>query len=109
MTDKKWDMNDIRWLQIGGWGSEPGKCRNVLAEVMGERYKQNQKWGGQDHDDKHNSHDWIAILVRHAGRAVMWPWDNTAFRKQMIRVAAVAVAAAEWCDRGLTREEADDE
>ncbi len=73
--------------------------RKIHVEVMGERIEQMKKWGGKDHDDKHSSHDWIAYIVRHAGKAVMWPWDPFLFRSQMVRVAALAYSAIEWCDR----------
>lgn len=78
----------------------------VLIEVFHERRRQDLRWGGPEHDDGHGPHDWIAYIMRHAGRAVMWPWDRSTFRRQMIRVAALAVAAVEWCDRGesTTRE-----
>jgi len=68
-------------------------------EIRNERKKQDKKWGGIDHDDKHSSHDWVAYIVRHTGMAVHWPWDTNIFRQQMIRVAALAVAAIEWTDR----------
>ncbi len=72
---------------------------DVLETVAQEREWQDKEWGGPTHDDQHNSHDWIAFIVRQAGRAVMWPFDSLNFRKQMIRVAALAVAAVEWVDR----------
>ena len=80
--------------------SERKHLASVLTEVFHERRKQDLKWGGPAHDNQHNSHDWIAYITLHAGRAVMWPWDRETFRKQMVRVAALAVAAVEWCDRG---------
>ncbi len=84
----------------------------VLHDIRYERHRQHEKWGGPRHDDKHGSHDWIAYIMRHAGRAVMWPFDASQFRKQMVRVAALAVAAVEWTDRGgfsnLFAEEDDD-
>ena len=80
--------------------SERKHLASVLTEVFHERRKQDLKWGGPEHDNEHNSHDWIAYIMRHAGRAVVWPWNKATFRKQMIRVAALAVAAVEWCDRG---------
>lgn len=74
---------------------------SVLAEVVAERQEQDRLWGGPNHDDGHDCNDWIAILVRHLGLAAN---DEGAecvqrFRRQMIRVAAVAVAVVESFDR----------
>lgn len=77
--------------------------QNIFAEIENERQTQDAQWGGPAHDDKHTSYDWIAYIVRHTGKAVFWPWDAQGFRKQMVRVAALAVAAIEWVDRGADR------
>lgn len=71
----------------------------IYDEIEQERIKQDQQWGGAGHDDHHNSHDWICFIVKHLGKAVMFPWDSLTFRTQMIRIAALAIAAVEWCDR----------
>lgn len=71
----------------------------IYDEIQQERDLQDLKWGGPIHDDKHSSHDWIAYLVKHVGEAVRWPFALDGFRRQMIRVAALAVAATAWCDR----------
>ena len=71
----------------------------IYDEIQQERDLQDQKWGGTVHDDKHTSHDWVAYLVKHVGLAVHWPFSVEGFRRQMIRVAALAVAATAWCDR----------
>lgn len=71
----------------------------VWHDIQKERESQNAKWGGPSHDDTHTSHDWLAYIIKHAGKAVMWPFDFRVFRIQMVRVAALAVAAIEWCDR----------
>lgn len=76
---------------------------NIYSEIEAERERQDIKWGGADHDDTHQSHDWISYIVRHVGRAIMWPFDPALFCKQMIRVAALAVAAVEWSVRRDTR------
>ncbi len=73
---------------------------DVLEAVAAERVRQDEKWGGPGHDDQHTSHDWIAYIARHAGRAVTNKrFDELEFQKHMIRVAALAVAAVEWADR----------
>lgn len=71
----------------------------IFEEIDAERRAQDKKWGGAEHDDRHGSYDWIAYVTRHTGLAVCRPWDPSVFRKQMLRVAALAVAAIEWVDR----------
>lgn len=70
----------------------------ILKEILIERDRQDRIWGGPKHDAIHTSHDWIAYLSKHVGRAVHWPWTPETFKRQMIIVAALAVAAIEWLD-----------
>ena len=75
----------------------------IYDEIEAERISQDQKWGGASHDDTHNSHDWICYITKHLGKAVTYPWNHLTFRQQMVRIAALAVAAIEWCDRWADR------
>ncbi len=75
----------------------------VYEEIHDERVAQDNKWGGVAKDDRNTGNDWVAYIVKHAGRAVV-SWDRAVFRQQMIRVGALAVAAIEWCDRLATPE-----
>ena len=71
----------------------------IFGEIRAELAKQDEEWGGPSHDDQHTSHDWIAFLMKHAGKAVMWPFNSRTFRRQMVRVAALAIQATAWCYR----------
>ena len=71
----------------------------AVEDILQERLHQIEKWGGDSHDDMHGSHDWLAFITKHTGRAVIWPWSRDIFRQQMIKIAALAIAAIEWCDR----------
>lgn len=71
----------------------------IYEEIHDERVAQDKKRGGSSNEDKNKSYDWLAFIRKNAGRAVKQPWDRARFRQQMIRVAAFAVAAVEWCDR----------
>jgi hypothetical protein len=70
----------------------------IFRQIAIEREKQDRLWGGADHDRVHKSHDWVAYITKHVGRAVFWPWTPEKFRQQMVIVAALAVAAVEWID-----------
>jgi hypothetical protein len=75
---------------------------NIYDEISAERDYQDRQWGGPAHDDKHGSHDWVAYLNVYLGNAVKadkWAFDAKLYRKAMIKVAALAVAAVEWVDR----------
>jgi hypothetical protein len=76
---------------------------DIFKEIDAERIAQDQRWGGPEHDDKHGSYDWIAFITRNVGLAVTRPWDAREFRRRMVRVAALAVAAVEWVDRAGAR------
>ncbi len=75
--------------------------RRVLTAVLAERYRQTQEIATAEIDDKHTQADWIAIAVRQLGLAAN---DNAAeddgrFRRQMVRLGAVALAALEATER----------
>jgi NTP pyrophosphatase (non-canonical NTP hydrolase) len=80
----------------------------VLGEVLRERARQNAKWGEQNHHPM----EWLSILGEEVGEAceaaneAHWhasgrqPWAG--YRKELVQVAAVAVAAIEALDRRPT-------
>jgi len=72
--------------------SEP--TDNVFQEVAAEREKQDTKWGGTTHDDTHSANDWRNYLREHIKKS-----RSEDYRYQMIRVAALAIAAIESFDR----------
>lgn len=79
----------------------------VYAEIREERINQDRQYGGPEHDDAHLPNDWIALITRFAGGAAASPTcskdltakDRARFRKGMLCVAALAVAAIESVDR----------
>lgn len=85
---------------------------SVLNEVFREREKQDEKWGQQNHSPP----DWLMILgeeVGEANKAALESYfynkgprepeskdkDYSEYRKELIQVAAVAVAMVESLDR----------
>lgn len=79
--------------------------QDILKEINAEREYQVNKWGNDADDTKNSPNDFVAYISHHASR---WfnggfaPYDAAtvaAFRKQMIKTAALAVAAIESLDR----------
>lgn len=86
---------------------------DILKEVQEERDHQDKKWGGPNHDDHHSPYTWVSIIVNYLGKSVGdFLTDDSEvqnrvefrlrnFRYNMIKIAALAVAAAESADRNL--------
>lgn len=74
----------------------------VLEQVADERFAQDRQWGGPDHDDEHAPSAWRDILFDHVDRLVKFsdePFPD--FRARPIKIAALAVAAAQAWDRTM--------
>jgi hypothetical protein len=69
----------------------------IYQDINAERDAQDAQHGGAEHDDAHSLNDFVAFIARHAGKAVDAPLVEQ--RKQMVRVAALAVAVIEKVDR----------
>ncbi len=74
----------------------------IVEEVLKERRRQDEKWGEQNHAPS----IWTDILMEEVGevsRAILEAtfgqdsWEE--YRKELIQVAAVAIAAVESFDR----------
>jgi len=75
----------------------------VLSDVKKERDRQDEKWGVQNHAPAF----WLVILGEEFGEVckAILGLDSVGIRRELIHVAAVAVAAVESLDRqGVTRE-----
>ena len=74
----------------------------VLADVLDERAIQDAKWGEQNHA----TGEWFKILLEELGEAaeadLTADWEQ--YRRKLISVAAVAVAAVEGFDRQTEQE-----
>jgi len=75
----------------------------IFEAIKQERAYQDGRWGGADHDDQHGPNEWIAFITAYAGKTFYCckdhPADIQEFKRNMIKVAALAVAAIEWADR----------
>lgn len=73
----------------------------ILDEIRRARDQRDQKYGGHEHDDSHHPGDWCLILTKYLGRAVAETIDarpDAAFRGNMIKIAAVAIATTQSLD-----------
>jgi hypothetical protein len=68
---------------------------DIYAEIEAERLVQDAKYGGPEHDDAHPPLDWMQFINLHSCKALIVELDPVAYRKQLVRIAALAVAAAE--------------
>ncbi len=67
-----------------------GDYERICADVWSERARQRRKWGAQTHSIDH----WLVILGEEYGEAceAALEKDNEQLRKELIQVAAVAMA-----------------
>ena len=73
--------------------------QHVLGEIKAEREYQDNRWG-TDFDDKNDLDNWIRYIVTYCGRASQG--SPLRQRRDMMKVAAIAVAACEAFDRNGT-------
>ena len=74
----------------------PHRHHTIYPLIDHERTYQDSMYGPV-HDDTHTPSDWISYIVKHATKANAQP--DEVFKRQMVRVAALAVAAIEAHDR----------
>lgn len=86
--------------------------RDIFDEVVRERMRQDEKWGGPKHDDEHSPADWRRFIIEHTVRAQSVRQDvgrgglaivDETFVVEMIRVAALAMAAIQAYERTAIR------
>ena len=70
----------------------------VLGKIAAERGRQDQKWGGPDHDDEHRWFDWLNFIREHTEKA-RTVTDPMRYRQRLVEVAALAAAAIQALDR----------
>jgi|GEM_PF-1931289 len=75
-----------------------------MREVALERYAQDEKHGGEENDDRNTFEDWFKFIddkLEKAGDAIVSlnGTDLPEYRRRMVQVAALAVAAVESLDR----------
>lgn len=76
---------------------------SVYDEIREERARQDEKWGGPEHDDEHSRDDWTCFIDDKTTDAENTENDAD-YRRRLIQIAALAVAAIESLDRHTARE-----
>lgn len=76
----------------------------IYDEIRAERERQDTKWGGAAHDDNEPPMAWVDYVTRYASWAGMMALmggveGRAKYRRRMMQVAALAVAACEAYDR----------
>lgn len=86
---------------VGGPGTAPRHplTVDVLGAISEERARQAAEWGGAAHDDGHDPFDWLLYLSKHLTKASAFARSPDGYRRQLVRVAALAIAAVESRDR----------
>ena len=72
---------------------------DIWIEILEERKRQISKGYTSEHDDGHGGYDWFKMVATENMKGGGLGWTRKGFRKSMIRVAAVCVAALEWIAR----------
>lgn len=75
-----------------------GERAVVFAQIERERTYQNAKWG-TTFDDQNTVNDWTTYINQYAGDAARMDMDPVEVRTKLVKVASLAVAAIETCDR----------
>lgn len=105
-----------KWLGDIGDGEaivemiEPVERMRLFGEIHDERKRQDEQWGGPEHDDTNTVGRWIHLIRDQATRVLvadMTIIDPTAARRRarFVKIAALAVAAIESIDRKGTAQE----
>lgn len=83
--------------------------QQIFDAIIAERAAQDRDHGGPEHNDTLGPHHWAAILVRHLGLAFSdaGEFDAVRYKRQLIRTAAICVAALESLGRKPYGMEAD--
>ena len=76
------------------------RTQKVQDDVLKERDYQRGRWS-VEHDVLHSHCEWVSILVTWLGKAASSAigGDASTFRKRLVQVAAISMAAIEAIDR----------
>lgn len=72
--------------------------QKILGEIEAERRYQEKRWN-LDFDDKNDLDNWVCNIVGYCVRAACIQASPSKQRRDLLKVAAIAVAACEAFDR----------
>ncbi len=107
MADQKNDLNskpaptvEEEISKIDSYDVIPPVQMLQILKVLNERRRQDAKWGGAEHDDRHSRDEWTRLICRIVVEGVMnsGPTDENLI-KGLVETAAVAVAWLEAIER----------
>ena len=80
--------------------------KKAMFDVVNERARQDAKWGGPEHDDKHPTYEFVQLIQDYSGwaRVMAGMGSNNKARRRLVQVAALAIAAIEAIDRKKLRQ-----
>ena len=84
--------------------------KDIFEEIQAERVYQVKRWGTKADDEINTPMDWVGYIAHYSSNWMSggfrpYPRESLlAFRKSMIKVAALAVAAIGYTDRVLSGE-----
>lgn len=79
--------------------------RAIFEEVLAERQRQDERWGGPAHDDTLCADEWTNLLFEttweaaHACELNIQEIAVSRYRQALVKIAALAMAAIAACDR----------
>jgi hypothetical protein len=72
--------------------------QKILGEIEAERQYQERRWS-TEFDDKNDLDNWVRYIVEYSARASSAQSPPSQQRRDLLKVAALAVAACEAFDR----------
>jgi hypothetical protein len=83
---------------------------DVFNEIREERQRQDEQWGGPEHDDTHDPLAWVGFIADQQEKVAVGAitrgesyYTTPDCRQRIVKIAALAVAALESMDRKESR------
>lgn len=111
MTNLRCGKHNIALESLGGESAHRSNwycpicdaTNSVIDDVKNERVRQFEKWDGVFSDDNYTPGDWYALIKDYNcwARRMGCMGSTDKYRRRLIQIAALAVAAVEALDRDI--------